>query len=71
LKYLPDFEINPELFIEIKGRLYKKDRKRMIKFRKMYPEITLIGVGDGDNKVYDIHILWAEKEKLISILKNN
>jgi hypothetical protein len=67
--YLPDFEINEKLYVEVKGKLVEKNVKKLLKFQRLYPNITLIGIGDGDNKIFDIHLKWCDREKVVDIIK--
>lgn len=44
--------------------------EKLIKFRGKYPKIKLIGVGSGDNRVYDKHIDWEDREILIKLINS-
>lgn len=52
-KYLVDFEIAPDDYIEVKGRLLASERKKYLLVREHNPEITLRFFFDkADNKIY-------------------
>lgn len=52
-KYLTDFQIGPNSFIEVKGRLMSSERKKYLAVRDQHPEITLRFFFDkSDNKLY-------------------
>lgn len=68
--YTPDFETSPKTFIEVKGFLRRESEKKMKRFRRLYPNIKLIGIGTGNNEIYDVHLKWEEKEKIVDILNN-
>jgi hypothetical protein len=52
-KYLVDFEIGPNSYIEVKGRLLASERKKYLLVRDHNPEITLRFFFDkSDNKIY-------------------
>ena len=67
--YTPDFELSPETFIEIKGFLSDKGREKLLKFKKICPNINLIGIGNGDNKIYNTHLKWDERERVVDIIR--
>lgn len=51
--YLIDFEIGPNSFIEVKGRLLPSERKKYLLVRDHNPDITLRFFFDkADNKIY-------------------
>ena len=39
--YCPDFELNPTVFLETKGRFTAADRKKHLQFRESNPNITI------------------------------
>lgn len=41
-KYLPDFRIKENVFIETKGKLALEDRKKHLWIKEQHPEITII-----------------------------
>lgn len=66
-KYVTDFCIGENSYIEVKGRLTAADRKKYILVRDQHPEITLRFFFDkSDNKLYKgsptTYAAWAEKE---------
>ena len=65
-KYLTDFEIGHNSFIEVKGRLMSSERKKYLAVRDQHPEITLRFFFDkSDNKLYKgsktTYADWCEK----------
>lgn len=51
--YLVDFEIGPNSYIEVKGRLMPQERKKYLLVRDQHPEITLRFFFDkSENKLY-------------------
>lgn len=50
-KYLVDFELKNEIFLELKGRLTDKDRSKMLSVKKQHPEIDLRIVFQRDNLI--------------------
>jgi hypothetical protein len=69
--YTPDFEITPEMFIEVKGYLSQRCVEKLKKFKKLYPNIKLIGIGTGDKSVYDIHLKWEDRNELEAKMKES
>jgi hypothetical protein len=68
--YIPDFVLQYDsTVIEVKGYLTDISRNKMIEFKKIYPFITLIGIGTGDGELYDIHLKWDERFELIEFIK--
>jgi hypothetical protein len=67
--YIPDFKINPRLYIEVKGRLFKRNKRNLKKFHKMYPNKKLIGIGDGNERYYDVHLKWENREILPDVIE--
>lgn len=66
-KYVTDFCIGENSYIEVKGRLTAADRKKYILVRDQHPEITLRFFFDkSDNKLYKgsptTYAAWADKE---------
>lgn len=64
--YLPDFEIAPNVFLEVKGQLLLEDRKKMIQVKQQHPEVTIIFVFQAPkNKITkggkSNYIDWATK----------
>lgn len=52
-KYLVDFEIAPDSYIEVKGRLMPSERKKYLLVRQHNPEITLRFFFDkSTNRIY-------------------
>ncbi len=52
-KYLTDFKIGPNSFIEVKGRLLPSERKKYLLVRQQNPEITLRFFFDkSENRIY-------------------
>lgn len=50
-KYLVDFELKNEIFIETKGRLTDKDRSKLLSVKKHHPELDLRLVFQRDNLI--------------------
>lgn len=51
--YLTDFELGPDSYIEVKGRLLASERKKYLLVREHNPQITLRFFFDkADNKIY-------------------
>lgn len=51
--YLTDFELGPNSYIEVKGRLLPAERKKYLLVRECNPQITLRFFFDkADNKIY-------------------
>jgi hypothetical protein len=69
--YIPDFDITPKIYVEVKGYLRNDNIEKLKKFQKLYPDIKLIGIGKGNNKIFDIYLKWEERNKIVNILKNN
>lgn len=67
--YIPDFKMNPKLYVEVKGRLFPRNRRNLLKMKRLYPEKKVIGVGDGDKRYYNIHLKWEERDRLPNILR--
>jgi hypothetical protein len=66
-KYLTDFKIGDNSYIEVKGRLTSDDRKKYLLVRDQHPEITLRFFFDkSNNKLYKgsptTYAMWCEKE---------
>ena len=52
-KYLVDFQLGPNSYIEVKGRLLPSERKKYLLVREHNPEITLRFFFDkADNRIY-------------------
>lgn len=52
-KYLTDFTLAPNVYIEVKGRLMPSERKKYLLVKEQHPEITLYFFFDkADNKIY-------------------
>lgn len=52
-KYLVDFELGPNDYIEVKGRLLPSERKKYLLVRECNPDITLRFFFDkSDNRIY-------------------
>lgn len=50
--YIPDFELAPNNYIEVKGRLTLEDRKKMLWVKEQHPEVTIRFIfGSGHNKL--------------------
>lgn len=65
-KYLVDFELGPNDYIEVKGRLLPSERKKYLLVRECNPDITLRFFFDkSDNKIYKgsktTYAMWAEE----------
>lgn len=63
--YLTDFELGPNSYIEVKGRLLPSERKKYLLVRECNPEITLRFFFDkADNKLYKgsktTYGMWAD-----------
>lgn len=63
--YLTDFELGPNSYIEVKGRLLASERKKYLLVREHNPEITLRFFFDkADNKIYKgsptTYAAWCE-----------
>lgn len=61
-----DFEIGPNSYIEVKGRLLPTERKKYLLVRQHNPEITLRFFFDkSDNKIYKgsktTYAHWADE----------
>lgn len=69
--YIPDFDITPKIYVEVKGYLNDEKIEKLKKFQKLYPDIKLIGIGKGNTEIYDIHLNWEERNEIVNILKNN
>lgn len=50
-KYLVDFELKNEIFLETKGRLTDKDRSKLLSVKKQHPELDLRLVFQRDNLI--------------------
>lgn len=64
-KYLIDFELGPNDYIEVKGRLLPSERKKYLLVRECNPEITLRFFFDkSDNRIYKgsptTYAAWCE-----------
>jgi hypothetical protein len=46
-------------------------KERAIERKINYSNIKLIGIGTGDDIIYDTHIPWEDREKLLCVLKNS
>jgi hypothetical protein len=46
--YLPDFELPNGLFIEVKGRLTPRDKRKMEAVRKQHPDLNIAILFDND-----------------------
>lgn len=60
--YIPDLKINDKTFVEIKGIMFDKYKRKMELFRKQYPDVKLIVIG-GDiysrmRKKWKDKVLW-------------
>lgn len=52
-KYLTDFKLAPDIFIEVKGRLMPSERKKYLLVQQQHPNIKLYFFFDkSDNKIY-------------------
>lgn len=65
-KYIPDFKMGRNLYIEAKGKLDLATRKKMIWFRDSNPHITIIFLFmNANNKITKrsktTYAMWAEK----------
>jgi hypothetical protein len=63
--YLTDFELGPNSFIEVKGRLLPSERKKYLLVREHNPDITLRFFFDkSDNRIYKgsptTYAAWCE-----------
>lgn len=65
-RYLIDFELGPNSYLEVKGRLLATEKRKYLAVRDQHPEITLRFFFDkSDNKLYKgsktTYAMWAEK----------
>jgi hypothetical protein len=61
MTYTPDFILNTKAVIEVKGYLTEENIIKLKLFKKLYPEILLIGIGTGIVGLYDVHLNWNER----------
>lgn len=64
--YIPDFEVKPGVFFEVKGYLESKDRTKLKAVKKNNPEVTIKILFDKPNtRIYKgsktTYAEWAEK----------
>jgi hypothetical protein len=67
--YIPDFRLNQKLYVEVKGWLQPRNKKNLLKMRKLYPDKKVIGVGDGSRRYFHEHLKWKDRNELPHILK--
>lgn len=64
-KYTPDFFLEDEIILEVKGVLMQRDREKMIAVRRSHPSLKIIFVFPIPNKkvpgLKATHAEWAEK----------
>lgn len=64
-KYIPDWKLRENVYIETKGRLTFEDRQKHIWIKEQHPEITIFFLfGKADNKIAKnsptTYAMWCE-----------